>query len=89
MKFFLIAGEPSGDQLGAALMAGLRELAPDVEIVGIGGDAMAAQGLESLFPMRELSLMGIWEVLPKYRHLKRRIAETAASRPGNPVRTGF
>lgn len=78
MKFFLIAGEPSGDQLGAALMAGLRELAPDVEIVGIGGDAMAAQGLESLFPMRELSLMGIWEVLPKYRHLKRRIAETAA-----------
>ena len=77
MKFFLIAGEPSGDQLGAALMAGLRELAPDVEIVGIGGDAMAAQGLESLFPMRELSLMGIWEVLPKYRHLKRRIAQTA------------
>ncbi|TBN39504.1 lipid-A-disaccharide synthase [Paracoccus subflavus] len=77
MKFFLIAGEPSGDQLGAALMAGLRELAPDVEFMGIGGQAMAAQGLDSLFPMAELSLMGIWEVLPKYRHLKRRIAETA------------
>ncbi|MDQ1899382.1 lipid-A-disaccharide synthase [Paracoccus sp. WLY502] len=78
MKFFLIAGEPSGDQLGAALMAGLRELVPDAEFVGIGGEAMTAQGLGSLFPMGELSVMGIWEVLPKYRHLKRRIAETAA-----------
>ena len=38
---------------------------------------MAAQGLESLFPMSELSLMGIWEILPKYRALKRRIAQTA------------
>ncbi|RJL08939.1 lipid-A-disaccharide synthase [Paracoccus siganidrum] len=77
MKFFLIAGEPSGDQLGAALMAGLRELLPDVEFVGIGGPEMAGQGLESLFAMDELSLMGIWEVLPKYRQLKRRIAQTA------------
>lgn len=78
MKFFLIAGEPSGDQLGAALMAGLRELVPDAKFTGIGGEAMTAQGLTSLFPMAELSVMGIWEVLPKYRHLKRRIAETAA-----------
>jgi lipid-A-disaccharide synthase len=77
MKFFLIAGEPSGDQLGAALMAGLKQLVPDVEFSGIGGAAMQAEGLNSLFPMDELSLMGIWEVLPKYRHLKRRIAETA------------
>ena len=77
MKFFLIAGETSGDQLGAALMAGLRQLAPDVEFCGIGGPEMTAQGLESLFEMDELSLMGIWEVLPKYRHLKRRIAQTA------------
>ena len=77
MKFFLIAGEPSGDQLGAALMAGLQDLVPDVRFVGIGGEAMAAQGLDSLFPMAELSVMGLWEVLPKYRHLKRRIAETA------------
>lgn len=77
MKFFLIAGEPSGDQLGAALMAGLRDLVPDARFVGIGSEAMAAQGLDSLFPMAELSVMGLWEVLPKYRHLKRRIAETA------------
>ncbi len=77
MKFFLIAGEPSGDLLGASLMAGLRQLVPDAEFIGIGGQHMAAQGLHSLFPMDELSLMGIWEVLPKYRHLKRRIAQTA------------
>ena len=43
MKLFLIAGEPSGDNLGAALMAGLRQLAPDVEFVGIGGPGMEAQ----------------------------------------------
>ncbi|RNF33737.1 lipid-A-disaccharide synthase [Paracoccus methylarcula] len=79
MRFFLIAGEPSGDQLGAALMAGLKELVPGVEFVGIGGAAMAAEGLASRFPMDELSLMGIWEVLPQYRNLKRRIAETAAA----------
>lgn len=77
MKFFLIAGEPSGDLLGASLMAGLRQLVPDAEFIGIGGPEMQAQGMDSLFPMDELSLMGIWEVLPKYRHLKRRIAQTA------------
>ena len=77
MKAFLIAGEPSGDRLGAALIAGLRELDPALEVQGIGGEGMAAQGLESLFPMSELSLMGIWEILPKYRALKRRIAQTA------------
>lgn len=77
MRAFLIAGEPSGDRLGGALIAGLRELDPALEVAGIGGESMAAQGLASLFPMSELSLMGIWEILPKYRALKRRIAQTA------------
>jgi len=76
LKLFLIAGEPSGDRLGAALMAGLRQLA-QVEFHGVGGPMMAAQGLKSLFPMAELSIMGLVEVLPKYFHLKKRIAETA------------
>ncbi|TMV47951.1 lipid-A-disaccharide synthase, partial [Thioclava sp. BHET1] len=75
---FLIAGEPSGDRLGAALMAGLKELRPDLTFAGVGGPLMEAEGLESLFPMEELSVMGIAEVLPKYRALKRRIAESAA-----------
>lgn len=77
MKLFLVAGEPSGDRLGAALMAGLRALAPDVAFEGVAGPLMQAQGMASLFPMQELSVMGIAEVLPKYRTLKRRIRETA------------
>ncbi|WP_110804274.1 lipid-A-disaccharide synthase [Rhodobacter viridis] len=77
MKLFLVAGEASGDKLGAALMAALSDLVPGVEFVGIGGPQMEALGLKSLFPMEELSVMGLLEVLPKYRHLKRRIAETA------------
>ena len=77
MKVFLVAGEPSGDRLGGALMAGLKQLAPGVAFDGIGGVQMAAQGLQSRFPMDELSVMGLAEVLPKYFHLKRRIRETA------------
>ncbi|MBU9696366.1 lipid-A-disaccharide synthase [Rhodobacteraceae bacterium HSP-20] len=77
MKIFLVAGEPSGDRLGAALMAGLRSLRPDVEFAGVAGPLMQAQGMASLFPMEELSVMGIAEVIPKYLHLKRRIREVA------------
>ena len=76
VKMFLIAGEPSGDRLGASLMAGLASLEP-VSFTGVGGPLMQAEGLVSLFPMEELSVMGIAEVLPKYVHLKRRIRQTA------------
>lgn len=76
MRVFVIAGEPSGDLLGGALLAGLRKLDPALQIAGVGGPAMAAQGLESRFPMSELSVMGLAEVLPRYRALQRRIAET-------------
>jgi lipid-A-disaccharide synthase len=78
VKLFLIAGEPSGDRLGAALMAGLKDLT-QVEFAGVGGPMMQAEGLQSLFPMEELSVMGIAEVLPKYFPLKRRIREAAAA----------
>jgi lipid-A-disaccharide synthase len=85
VRLFLIAGEASGDALGAALMAGLSDLVPGVVFDGVGGPLMAAQGLASRFPMDELSLMGLAEILPKYLHLKRRIRETAeaiaAARP--------
>ena len=77
MRVFLIAGEPSGDRLGGALMAGLKELCPEVQFEGVGGPLMQAEGMASLFPMDELSVMGIAEVLPKYRHLKRRMHQTA------------
>jgi len=78
MNLFLIAGEPSGDALGSALMQGLRDLAPGgVRFTGVGGPRMQAQGMESLFPMEDLSVMGLAEVLPRYFHLRRRIAQTA------------
>lgn len=79
MRIFIIAGEPSGDKLGGALMAGLKSLVPDVQFDGIGGADMQAQGLVSRFPMEELSVMGIAEILPKYRALMSRINETAAA----------
>jgi len=85
VKLFVIAGEPSGDSLGGALMAGLRELVPDVAVQGIGGPLMQGEGLDSLFPMEELSVMGLAEILPRYFDLKRRIRQTAeaviAARP--------
>lgn len=77
LRVFILAGEPSGDRLGGALMAGLKKLCPEVSFHGVGGERMQAEGLQSRFPMQELSVMGIAEVLPKYRHLKRRIQETA------------
>ena len=77
VHIFLVAGEPSGDRLGAALMAGLRALVPGVRFSGVGGPAMAAEGLQSLFPMAELSVMGLLEVLPRYPALRRRMIETA------------
>ena len=76
MKLLLIAVEPSGDRLGAALMAGLQSLT-QVEFTGVGGPLMQAEGMQSLFPMEDLSVMGIAEVLPKYFPLKRRIRQAA------------
>ncbi|MFW2544467.1 lipid-A-disaccharide synthase [Primorskyibacter sp. 2E107] len=77
MRVFITAGEASGDKLGAALMQGLKTLMPDVSFRGIGGPRMAAEGLESLFPMDEISIMGIGEILREYRNLKARIRQTA------------
>lgn len=75
-RFFLIAGEPSGDALGAALMEGLQSETA-AEFVGIGGPLMSERGLVSQFPMEELSIMGLVEILPKLFHLLRRVRETA------------
>jgi lipid-A-disaccharide synthase len=78
MKIYLIAGEPSGDKLGAALMEGLISERSDIEFHGVGGPLMQAQGLTSLFDMSELSVMGLAEVLPRLRGLLKRRDETAA-----------
>lgn len=78
-EVMLICGEPSGDQLGAQLMAGIRNLAGDsVTITGVGGDAMAAQGLKSLFPLETMAVMGLREVVPAIPAILRRVQEATA-----------
>jgi len=75
---YVTAGEPSGDQLGAYLMDALKEATGGtVRFAGVGGARMEAEGLKSLFPMGELSLMGL-EIVPKLPGLLRRIRETVA-----------
>ncbi len=84
--FVLVAGEASGDVLGARLIAALRQRHPgDLKFSGVGGAQMAGQGLESLFPIADLSVMGLAEILPRVPLLLRRLRETAlhvkAARP--------
>lgn len=73
---YLIAGEISGDFIGAQLIKALKTQNPDVIFSGIGGEMMKAQGLNSLFPMDDLSVMGLSEVLPRLFKLIGRINET-------------
>jgi len=73
---YLIAGEDSGDFLGAQLIKALKKQAPGVKIMGIGGPLMEQQGLQSLFPMHDLSVMGLTEVLPHALHILKRILQT-------------
>ena len=75
---FLIAGEPSGDLIASRLMAGLkRRTEGEVRFAGVGGPLMADEGLESLFPYGELSLMGVLEIVPHVPRMLRRIRATA------------
>ncbi len=71
-KIFIIAGEVSGDVLGAKIM---HEMS-GIEFVGIGGINMCKEGLRSLFPMSDLSVMGIFEVLGHVKTLTKRIKQT-------------
>ena len=76
MKYYLIAGEPSGDALGARLMQALRRQDLAAQFYGIGGDSMQSEGLESLFDISELAVMGLAEVVPSIPKILRRIKET-------------
>ena len=78
MKFFVIAGEPSGDRLGAALIKGFDKLLPNpADFIGIGGAHMLDAGLASLLPIDDISIIGVGEILSRYFFLKKRIAQTA------------
>jgi lipid-A-disaccharide synthase len=74
----LVAGEPSGDALGGQLMRRLAELTSgNVKFIGVGGCEMRSAGLQSLFPMADISVMGIRDVLPRLPRLHQRMAQTA------------
>ncbi len=77
LKIYLIAGEASGDNIGAKLMLALRLQHPDIEFYGVGGDKMQAVGMNLLFPAKELALMGFFEIVPHIPRLIRRINQTA------------
>ena len=78
LKIALIAGEPSGDALGAKLIQALRELTDDgVTFVGVGGPRMEAAGLESAFPLSEVAVMGILPVLARLPRIFAHIAWAA------------
>ena len=66
-----MAGEASGDILGSRLLAALRKRFPQLEVEGIGGPLMQAQGLDSLFPMERLSVIGLVEPLKRLPELLR------------------
>ncbi|MGB4100591.1 MAG: lipid-A-disaccharide synthase [Alphaproteobacteria bacterium] len=76
---FLIAGEPSGDLLGAHLIGALRRLGPPgLRFAGVGGPRMVEAGLEPFFPMHELAHMGLAELLHHIPHILHRIRQTVA-----------
>lgn len=69
LRIGIVAGEASGDLLGAQLIRDLKEKYSDVEVVGIGGKHLIENGCQSLFDMERLSVMGIFEVLARYCEL--------------------
>lgn len=77
---FIVAGEPSGDALGGALIAALRERTGGrLRVEGIGGEQMEAEGLESLVPLSDLAVAGVAEILPRAPLILRRVRETVAA----------
>ncbi|ORE98109.1 lipid-A-disaccharide synthase [Aurantimonas sp. 22II-16-19i] len=86
MKIAFVVGEPSGDAIGADLIRALKaRLSGDLELVGLAGEAMQAEGLQTLFDIDELSIMGVSAILARLPQLVRRIGQTAdaivAARP--------
>ncbi len=77
LTLMLVAGEPSGDQLGAQLMEGLKAVSAEkdreVRVVGVGGEAMTRAGLDSIYTLEATSVMGLREVVPRIPEILRRV----------------
>lgn len=84
MRIGVLAGEPSGDMLGARVLAALRARVPDLVVEGVGGPGMEAQGLRSMFPMERLAVMGFVEPLRRLPELLRIRRAVLAHFSANP-----
>ncbi len=94
MKFFFIAGEDSGDALAAPLITALKEqYGADTECLGVGGPLMKQAGFDELLPMDQISVIGIWEVLPKIPQLlslnKKIVQEIEKQQPDAVITVDF
>jgi lipid-A-disaccharide synthase len=76
LRLFLVAGEPSGDALGARLMEAIAESHPDVRFSGVGGPLMEARGLRSLFPLSDVAVMGPLAIAAGLPRLWARVRQT-------------
>ncbi len=78
IHIMLVAGEPSGDALGGQLINALKDSGISVEISGVGGPLMMAQGLDSLYPINDIAVMGLAQVIPRLALLKRRVDQAVS-----------
>ncbi|KAF3443366.1 hypothetical protein FNV43_RR13048 [Rhamnella rubrinervis] len=77
LRVFIVSGEVSGDTIGARLMASLKALSPvPIHFSGVGGSMMFKQGLNSLYPMEDITVMGIWELLPHLNKMRVKLKQT-------------
>ncbi|KAG4401981.1 hypothetical protein GLYMA_02G100600v4 [Glycine max] len=77
LRVFLVAGEVSGDSIASRLMASLKILSPlPIRFAGVGGVKMTSEGLQSLFPIEDISVMGLWELLPHLYRIRVKLNET-------------
>ncbi|KAH9556156.1 hypothetical protein CY35_07G011200 [Sphagnum magellanicum] len=80
LRVFIVAGEPSGDLIGSRLMASLRRLSPrPLQFAGVGGNLMKREGLVSEFPMEDIAVMGVAELLPHLVRIWVRLRQTVTA----------
>ncbi|KAJ8640233.1 hypothetical protein MRB53_016927 [Persea americana] len=77
LRVFMVAGEVSGDAIASRLMSSLRKISPfPLRFAGVGGALMSQEGLQSLYPLEDIAVMGIWELLPHLNQIRRKLKET-------------